>query len=81
MATRFKRWGEARRWLNRINRPINEDERPYFEASVIFQADDTDEADKLFEAMTDALGCSERCATESCPHFRVGGFHRMDMDE
>lgn len=62
----------------------DEDTRPYFEASLYFQAADMDEAEVLFDAMCDALGCSEdetRADDEPCPHFRFGGLHRIDEDD
>lgn len=61
----------------------SQDERPYFEANVIFQASDMDEADRLFDGMLDAIGCDgdeARGEDEPCPHFRVGGLHRMEEE-
>lgn len=61
-------------------RRVEEDTRPYFEASIIFQAADMDEADRLWEAMHDALGCTGDGDDHVCPHFRVSGLHQLDED-
>jgi len=60
-----------------------EDARPYYEVSIIFQAADMDEADRLFDAMCEATGCNDATcgADKPCPHFRVGGLHRVDEDD
>lgn len=60
------------RW--RVRRDV--DSRPYFEASVLFQAADMAEAEALFDAMIDTLGCPD--GDHQCPHFRVGGLHQVD---
>lgn len=75
---RFKRWFRERRWIA-THGPA--DERPYFEATHCFQAADQDEAEALWEKMTEALGCSEKCADEQCPHFRVGSLRLLEDDE
>ncbi len=62
------------RW--RVRR--DEDTRPYFEASIMFQARDMAQAEFLFEAMIDGLGCGNLCGEVPCPHFRVAGLHQVD---
>lgn len=59
-----------------------DDPRPWFEASIIFQARDMAQAEFLFERMTDdALDCNRHGPDEPCPHFRVGGLHQVDNDD
>jgi hypothetical protein len=59
--------------------PRTSDARPYFEASVLFQARDMAQAEFLFDAMIDGLGCGTLCGDERpCPHFRVAGLHQVD---
>lgn len=67
------------RW--RVRR--GEDARPYFEASILFQAKDMEEADRLFDQMVDGLECGDGVcdAVRPCPYFRVGGLHQLDEDE
>lgn len=74
------RWNRWKAW--RIRRDPTDD-RPYFEASFLFQAKDMDEAGRLFDAMSDGLGCGEGIcdADHPCPHFRVGGLHMLDEGE
>lgn len=76
MSSRARSGSSAGRW--RLRR--DQDTRPYYEASILFQAADMDEAEKLFDAMVDGLGCGEGVCDEEtpCPHFRVGGLHQLD---
>jgi hypothetical protein len=75
---RFGGWFRDRHWFARKH---DEDTRPYFEATFLFQARDMAQAEFLFEAMNDGLGCTERCKEQACPHFRVGGLHQLDEGE
>lgn len=78
MIRRFKRWANDRKWF----RTDPSDSRPFFDASVVFQAADQDEAEALFDRMLDAIGCAEHDGDQDspCPHFRVGGVHMMEDD-
>lgn len=77
MSVRIKRWGDMRKWLG----PRTQDRRPYFDASVMFQAADMDEAEKLYARMLDAIGCDQHADDEEpCLHFRGGGLHLMEED-
>lgn len=66
------------RW--RLRRREQHDDRPYFEASIVFQAADMAEAERLWEAMEGALGCTGEGDDHVCPHFRVSGLHQLDED-
>lgn len=57
------------------------DARPYYEASIIFQATDMDEASRLWETMEEALGCHGEGDDHICPHFRVSGLHQLDEED
>ncbi len=58
----------------------DEDTRPYFEASILFQATDMVEAERFFDAMVDALECGDCGEDKPCPHFRVAGLHQLNDD-
>lgn len=78
IVTRFQRWVNDRRWFQSDPK----DKRPYFDANVIFQATDMEEAEALFDKMLEAIGCEECLENEDkpCPHFRIGGLHLMEED-
>jgi hypothetical protein len=70
------------RGLNRLLpvRYRGEDDERYWEAYILFAATDNDEAERLFEAMTDdALGCSDEPDHE-CPHFRFASLRPLEEE-
>lgn len=69
-------WFRDRRWFSRT--PV--DDRPYFEATTLFQARDLAQAEFLFDAMIDGLGCPQQDVDGNhvCPHFRFGAVHQLD---
>lgn len=73
-------WFIFRRWFGR--HPKENDTRPYFEVTHYFQARDMAQAEFLWEAMTDALGCKDTCGPDTpCPHFRFGALRQLDDEE